>query len=161
MRKYAAFLAAALVLSSSMMVMAGATATQTVTYAVTAINELSVSGDPAILNVSTATPGSAPITVTTASTSYAVTTNLAGSKITGAIDSAMPSGVTLAVTLDQPTGGISAGTVTLTDNPQDLVTAITRLNETGKAITFALSAESHAGVVASATKFVTLTISAP
>lgn len=161
MRKFTAFLVAVWILGASMIVMAGATATQTVTYSVSAINELSVSGDPPSLTVSTATAGSAPITVTTASTRYAVTTNMIGSKITGAIDTAMPTGVTLAVSLAQPAGGTSAGTVTLTDTPQDLVTNITRLNETGKTITYALSAASNAGVVPSAAKSVTLTISAP
>ena len=163
MRKFTVFSLVVLVmaLGSSMIAMAGATATQTVTYSVLPINELSVSGDPASLTVSTAAAGSTPNAVSNASTTYAVTTNMTGSKITGALDTAMPIGINLSVTLVEPTGGKSAGAVKLTDSPQDLVTAITKLNETGKTITYALSAASNAGVVASATKSVTLTISAP
>lgn len=139
---------------------AGPTATQTVTYEVTAINELSVSGDPAALTVSTATAGSAPNSVSDASTTYAITTNETSRKITGAINTAMPAGVTLSANLAAPTGATSAGAVALTGTAQDLVTGISTLNESGKTITYSLSATSAAGVVPSATKTVTLTITA-
>jgi len=55
--------------------MAGNTATQTVTYQVSAINEASVTGNPSALTVSTATAGSDSAEVTDSTTFYAITTN--------------------------------------------------------------------------------------
>lgn len=161
MKKLTAILAAAgLICATSGIALATETATQTVTYEVAAINELSVSGNPGALTVSTATAGSAPNAVSDASTTYAITTNETGRKITGAIDTAMPAGVTLTATLAAPTGGTSAGAVTLTATAADLVTGIATLNESAKIITYGLSATSAAGVVPSASKVVTLTITA-
>ena len=139
---------------------AGPTATQTVTYEVTAINELAVSAATASLTVNAATSGSAPTAVTDATTSYSITTNETNRKITGAIDSNMPSGVTLSVTLAAPTGATSAGKQALSTSAADLVTSIATINETGKTITYELAATAAAGVVASASKTVTLTITA-
>jgi len=138
--------------------MAGSSATQTVTYAVSAINEISVSGNPAALTVSTATAGSAPDSVSDATTTYAITTNETGKKITGAINADMPAGLTLTVNLTAPTGGTSAGATSLSSVAADLVTGITTLNESAKTITYSLSATSAAGVVSSASKTVTLTV---
>lgn len=134
--------------------------TQTVTYEVQAINELAVSGNPGALTISTATAGDAPDAVTDATTTYAITTNETNRKITGAINTNMPDGVTLSVTLATPAGGTSAGKKSLSTSATDLVTGISTLNESGKAITYELAATSAAGVVASASKTVTLTITA-
>lgn len=131
---------------------------QTVTFEVQAINEMSVSGDPGALTINTATAGSAPTAVTDASTTYAITTNQTGTKITGAVDLAMPNGVTLAVNLAAPTGATSAGDVVLGTVDADVVTGITQLNEAGKTITYTLSAAPSAGVVASTTRTVTYTV---
>lgn len=139
---------------------AGDSATQTVTYEVQAINELSVSAATASLTVNSATAGAAPNVATDATTSYAITTNETNRKITGAINSNMPSGVTLSVTLAAPTGGTSAGKQALSTTAVDLVTGIATLNESGKSISYELAATAAAGVVASATKTVTLTITA-
>lgn len=148
------------ILSIGQSAFAGPTATQTVTYEVQAINELSVSAATASLTVSSATAGSAPNVATDASTSYAITTNETNRKITGAINSNMPSGVTLSATLAAPTGGSSGGKLALSTVAVDLVTGISTLNESGKSISYELAATSAAGVVASATKTVTLTITA-
>lgn len=137
---------------------AASSTTQTVTYSVSAINELSVSGNPGAMTVSTSTAGSAPDAVSDATSTYAITTNESTRKITAAIDSAMPDGVTLTVSLAAPTGGTSAGAVTLGTVAGDAVTGITKLNESGKTITYNLSATSAAGVITSASKTVTLTI---
>ncbi len=136
------------------------TATQTVTYEVSAINELTVSGNPGALTVSTATAGAAPNVVTDATTTYAITTNETNRKITGSINTAMPTGVTLSATLAAPAGATSGGKLALGTTAVDLVTGISSLNESGKTITYELSATSAAGVVPSATKTVTLTITA-
>jgi hypothetical protein len=135
-------------------------ATQTVTFEVTAINELSISGNPAPLTVSTATAGGAPNSVSDSTTSYSITTNETNRKITGALNTDMPSGVTLSVSLAAPAGATSAGPQALSTTAADLVTGISTLNETAKTITYQLSAASAAGVVPSGTRTVTLTITA-
>jgi hypothetical protein len=147
-------------LASAASAFAADTATQTVTFSVSAINEISVSGNPGAMTVSTATAGSAPTAVSNSSTTYAVTTNETGRKITAELDEAMPSGVTLTVNLAAPTGATSAGAVALTAAAQDVVTGISTLNESGKTIAYGLSATSAAGVQASDTRTVTLTITA-
>lgn len=132
--------------------------TQTVTYEVQAINQLSVSGDPGALVISSATAGSAPTDATDATTTWAITTNQTGTKVTAAINTAMPTGVTLKVNLAAPTGATSAGAVSLGTIAADLVTGITKLNESAKTVTYTLSATAAAGVVASASKTVTYTV---
>jgi len=138
--------------------LASNTANQTVTFEVSAINQISVSGNPAALTVSTATAGSEPDEVTDASTTYNITTNGSSKKITGVLDSAMPSEVTLKVNLTAPTGASSAGDVTLSATAQNLVTGITKKAEGTKGITYKLSATVAAGVVSSDTRTVTLTV---
>ena len=128
------------------------------TYEVQAINEIGVSGNPGALIINAATAGSAPDAVTDATTTWAVTTNEETKKITAAINTAMPSGLTLTVNLGAPTGATSAGAVTLGTTAADVVTSISTLNESSLGITYQLSATSAAGVVASANKTVTFTI---
>lgn len=159
MRKLTALFAAVLILGVSGIAMASGTATQSVGYEIQAINELGVSGTPT-LTVNAAIAGSAPTAVSNATSSYAITTNEAARKITGSIDSAMPEGVTLTANLAAPAGGTSAGAVVLTNVAAPLVTGIATLNESGKVITYGLSATSAAGVVAVSAKTVTFTIAA-
>jgi hypothetical protein len=130
---------------------------QTVTYQVTAINEISVSGNPSALIINSATAGSNPDDASDNSTTYAITTNESSKKITGAINTAMPSNTTLKVTLAS-SGGTSAGQVTLSASAQDLVTGISTLAESGNTITYVFSATAGAGVISSAQKTVTLTV---
>ncbi len=132
--------------------------TQTVTYEVSEINELAVSGSPGALTVSEATAGSQPDAVTDATTSYDVTTNATDRKLTAAIDTDMPADVTLSLTAAAPTGATAAGKVSLTATAADLVTSITQVAESGLGLTYELDAEVTAGVVPSASKTVTLTI---
>ena len=135
-------------------------AQQTVTFEVQAIDEMSVSGNPAALIVSTATAGSEPDAATNNATTYALTTNGTNKKITGAINSAMPANTTLEVSLTAPTGGSSLGSVGLSAVDADLVTGITQKAESGLTITYTLSATVSAGIVASDSRTVTLTLTA-
>jgi hypothetical protein len=162
MIKHTKSLAAAILSAGilSLNAFAGNSAQQTVTYEVSAINELSVSGATASVTVNSATAGSAPNVATDSTTTYAITTNEEGRKITGSINSNMPTGVTLSATLVGPTGAESQGKKALSTVATDLVMGISTLNESGKGISYELAATSAAGVVASATKTVTLTISA-
>ena len=135
------------------------TANQTVTFAVNAVNEISVSAGAISLTISTATAGSEPSDATNTATTYAVTTNESSKKITGALDSDMPAGVTLKVQLAAPTGGSSAGEVTLSGTAADLVTGITKKAEGAKTISYKLQTTVAAGVISSASRTVTFTLS--
>jgi hypothetical protein len=136
------------------------TDTQTVTFEVQAIDEISASGDPGALTISTATAGSEPDNATDNTTTYAVTTNGTNKKITGEIEANMPANVTLQVNLTAPTGGSGSGATSLSTTAADLVTGITQRAESGLGITYTLSATVGAGVVASDTRTVTLTLTA-
>lgn len=134
------------------------TATQTVSYEVTAINEISVTGSPSLV-INDATAGSG-LTSATASGTYAVTTNQTNRKITAQLDASMPAGVTLSVALAAPTGGTSAGVVSLSTTAQDVVTGVSSVNESGLSIGYTLSATVAAGVVPAGNRTVTYTITA-
>lgn len=148
--------------SAALLVVAAGTAsaqsaTQDVGFEVQAINEISVSGTPSLTISGVQSAGDAP-TSATASATYAITTNETNRKITVAIDSDMPSEVTLTAALTAPTGATSAGAVTLGTIAVDAVTGISTLNETGLGITYTLSATAKAGVVPAGTRTVTYTI---
>jgi hypothetical protein len=140
--------------------LAGNTAQQTVTYQVDAINEISVNTNPGNLVVNSATAGSEPNEDTDNTTTWAITTNQTTRKITGAIDSNMPANVTLEINLIAPTGGVSAGDVSLSTAAANLVNSIETVAESNLTITYTLSATVVAGVVAQAQKIVTLTLTA-
>jgi hypothetical protein len=127
---------------------AATTATATITYNIQAIDAITVSGNPATLNISTATAGSAPSDASDVTTTYAVTTNSTTARaIQGRISSSMPSGVSLKVNLQAPSGGTSAGTVILSTTNANLVTAITQVSQSSLTITYTLSATAAAAVV--------------
>src|SRR5579872_1605786 len=130
--------ALALVLGASGLAKAQ-TATQTVTFAVNAINVVSVSGSPT-LTVTTAAAGTAPTSVTDATSSWAVTTNQTGAKITASIASNMPAGLTLSVNLGAPTGATSNGYQALSTTAADLVDGVTQLAAGSLSATYQLAA---------------------
>lgn len=156
MRRLPVAIGFALVATAALGVEASAqTATATATFEVQAIREVSVSGNPAALIIDA---GSELAGVTDNSTTWSVTTNETGTKVTGAINTAMPSGVTLKVSLGAPTGATSAAATALSTTAADLVTGISKVQGSGLAVTYTLSATPAAGVVASTTKTVTFTI---
>ncbi len=132
--------------------------TSTITYSIGSIDAISVSGNPAPLNITTAVAGSSPSNATNTATTYAFTTNNTARKITGSLASAMPTGVTLNVTLAAPTIGISVGGVNLTMTDANLVTGIANLAQSGLRITYKLAATVSAAQVTAATNTVTYTI---
>jgi hypothetical protein len=132
------------------------TATQVVTFQVTAINQISFAGSPSLV-VNTATAGSNPTSASDASATWAVTTNQSNAKVTASINSAMPAGLTLSVALGAPAGTTSIGN-TLGTVAVDLVTGITKLAQNALSVTYTLDATPAAGVVASTTRTVTYTI---
>jgi hypothetical protein len=134
------------------------TATQTVTYQVTAINQISITGAAPTLIVNTAVAGSAPSTATSSGITWAVTTNQTAAKINASIPSNMPVGLTLSANLGAPGGATSTGIQALTTTAVDLVTGITKLNASGLSLTYSLDATTAAGVVGSGTRVVTFTV---
>ena len=131
--------------------------TQTVTFAVNAINQIAFSGAPS-LTITTAVAGSNPTSVSDATASWAVTTNQTGAKITASIPSNMPAGLTLTSALAAPAGATSAGALALSTVSVDLVTTITKLNQGALTVTYKLDATPAAGVITSSTRIVTYTI---
>jgi hypothetical protein len=122
---------------------------------------VTVSANPAALKITTAIAGSQPISVSDNSTTYTVVTpNPAGRtyKITAQLDALMPTNVTLTATLAAPTGATSVGPVALDLTARDMVTGIPRSTNATQSITYQLSATVSAGVIASTSRKVTLTV---
>jgi len=145
-------------------VMADNVDTLTINYEVKAINELEITDDSVTLTVDSATAGAQPDQASDGTT-YDITTNCAtdAKKITGGIDTAMGTGLTLKVTAGAPMGGISAGAVDISNaitgtNDANLVTAIDAVVASGLALDFTLDATVAAGVVSSAQKTFTMTL---
>lgn len=158
MKKYLIYLMVLGLIGLSIMpAFAGPTANQSVNFQIGAINELSVSGNPATLVIDSATAGSQPDPATDSSTSYALTTNGSGKKITGQIDTAMPANTDLKVSLTAPTGGSSNGQQTLTTTAVDLVTGAGKKAQSGMAISYEFDATVDADPQ-SGTRTVTLTL---
>lgn len=132
----------------------------TVTYEVQSVTLLNLSGSASVtINSGTAGGGLTDATDSSGVT-YAITNN-AGSnskKLTGKINTAMTSPTTLSVNVTAPSGASSTGYVELTASDQDLVTGIDDVDASGIAIAFKLHTTVAAGVVASATKTFTMTV---
>jgi hypothetical protein len=149
-------LMSAWILASAATIAGAQTATQTVTFQVDAINQITFSGSPSLV-ISTATAGSDPTSASAAGT-WAVTTNQTGSKITASIGSNMPSGLTLSVNVGAPSVGASTGAQALSTTAVDVVTGITKHAQSGMSVSYSLSATAAAGVVSSTARTVTYTI---
>ncbi len=157
MRRLLAVLVAGLFILAAGVAMAGNTAQQTVNFQINGINEISVSGNPGTLTISSATAGQDPDPAEDTSTTYSVTTNQENKKIVGKINQAMPQYTKLEIQLAAPTGGSSAGYVELGESDQNLVTGISKLSESGKQISYKFSAQAEAGTL-SGQRTVTLTL---
>ncbi|MEO8337559.1 MAG: hypothetical protein ABI664_21465 [bacterium] len=131
--------------------------TQVVMFQVLPINVISFTGTP-VLTITTAVAGAAPTTVTLSTSRWNVTTNQTGAKITASIPTDVPAGVTLSVSLAAPTGGTSLGYKALTTVSADLVTGITKRNQTNRTVNYRLAATSAAGVITPTSRVVTYTI---
>ena len=129
----------------------------TVTVEVAAISEIAITGN-ATLTINSATAGSDPDDATDTSTSYAVTTNESGVKITAETDVNMAAGVTLEVSAAAPAGASSAGDTTLSTTAADVVTGLGTVSQAGMGLSYTLSATAAAGQVASTAVTVTYTI---
>lgn len=131
--------------------------TQTINFSVAAINQLALSGNTVTLNIVSAAAGSNPTQATDNASTWAVTTNQSGAKISASLNSDMPSGLTLQVSLGAPAGATSAGALTLSSASVDLVTGVSQVAANGLAMNYTLDATPAAGVT-SGTRTVTYTI---
>lgn len=156
----------ALVLMSMALVqttIAQATATQTVTLAVNSVFQISTSGNPGGLTITTGTAGTDALTsVSDNSTTYSITQNFGNAvKITAHMDAALASGYTLNLNLGS-TKGTSAGSVDISNatsgSAVDVVTGIIRGADAGQSIGYTFSALASAGTLSSTNKTVTLTL---
>ena len=136
---------------------ASAQVTQTVTFQVSAINQIAVTGAPS-LTINAAVAGSAPTSVTSAANTWSVTTNQSTAMITASIPLAMPVGLTLSANLTAPAGATSTGLTALGTVAVNVVTGITKLNSAALGLTYQLDATAAAGVISSSTRVVTYTI---
>lgn len=148
--------------ASLVFVLASATAaaaqgtTQDVTLVVDAIDEVQFDQGAQTLTIS-------DNTLTTSSTglTWSVTTNSATAKrVQGAITAGtLPTNSSLTLNLTAPTTGTSAGAVSLTSTPTDLVTSIDAVSEAGLGMTYNFTAQVDTPPNgAGATVTVTLTI---
>jgi hypothetical protein len=154
--------AAAFVALISDAAMAQATATQTVSLSVSAVQLIAVSNSAVTLTID----GTSAVAGTNAvgsasdnSTTYSITHNGASNlRITAAIDAVMPSGTSLSLGLANAGGnGASAGTVVLSTTAQDVVTGIAAGVVAGETISYTFAADASAGQF-SGSRTVTLTL---
>jgi len=139
---------------------AGNTATQRITYSIQEATHIAVSGDPAPMLVTAATPGAEPVPVTEASTRYSIASNAGedSKKITAALDRDLPAGVHLEVHLAPPDGNATSTRRALSSRAADLVMNIDNVAVTNQPITYTLRADPTAPKLVGGTLLVTYTI---
>jgi len=125
------------------------TATQSVSFQVEEINVIAVSGDPGTLIITAAAAAAAPgepiLSDPDSSTTYAITTNKTGKKITAKLSSPMLPGLTLMVNLEAPTGATPIDDVELSETiAKDVVTGISKVAQKDLTITYTLKATGEA-----------------
>lgn len=120
---------------------------------------LAVSGNPAMLTVSTALPGSGLAPALDQATFYTVTTTEPDQEIVARLDAALPSGVTLSVALAAPAGASTAGQIVLSTSDQRVVGGIPVPGTyAGLAISYRLAATVASGPIPVAQRTVTFTV---
>lgn len=89
---------------------------------------------------------------------YSVMTNEENKKISAFLDKDMPAGTSLSVNLAPPKGARSMGLQALSATPVDLVIELSKVNATGLPMTYSFTADVKGGVISSATRIVTYTL---
>lgn len=120
---------------------------------------ISVSSSPSLLLINTAVAGADPTDAVNDTTTYAVSTDSTRiRKVRAKISSALPSGLSLSIAMDVPSGASSLGSRAMTTAYQDLVTGIPKFTTaSGMTITYTLSATA-AVAPASGSRTVTFSI---
>ena len=114
---------------------------QDVTIVVPDVNLISASSGTLTLSLS-ATAGNS-LSASDNSTTYSITTNGTSKKLTGILDGAYATGISLALELTAPTGGTASQT-TLSTSAQDLVTGVGQVAESGLTISYSATATAAA-----------------
>jgi len=119
-----------------------------------------VSGDPGVMSIqSTPNAGTAPTSVSDATTTYRLTSAQNGGKMIAQLNAPMPAGVTLTIVVSPPPGAQSTGSVNLDTTPRDVAVGFVNFSGNAtKSITYTLTATAAAGVVPLQSRTVTLTI---
>jgi uncharacterized lipoprotein YbaY len=132
---------------------------QTVTLEVKAINKISVSG-PVFITIDDAVAGSGPTAVSDNATTYSITHNSSATgKVTASINTALPSGIKLEITLASTIGTGSKVDISNATTAVQVVSGIAKGMDVAQPITYDFSATAAAGTLASVAKTVTLTVS--
>jgi hypothetical protein len=159
-------LSAAMILIAVMssVAMAATTGTQTVTYTMPGITNISINdGTVNLVLVDPDDPTKDPTPVSNDDTSYNIWTNKA-CHITGQLSPAMNTGLTLTIEMTAPTGGTSTavGFTSTTSGAQSLITGIPKgTKEAAKTIKYTLSATVDAEPTTTGSTTVTFTIVSP
>lgn len=111
-----------------------------ITIVVPEVEELAVAPDPVRLAFAPPAPG-APFEDAVGASTYRVTVNTAGNKITGALDGPFAEGVRLSVRLEAPPGAASLGEVELGTAARDLVADVSAVGAVGLGMEYRASAE--------------------
>lgn len=138
---------------------------QTVTFQVKEVTKLLVSGNPGALIIDNGVAGNTALnSVSDLSTTYSMTHNgnstVPAKKITAVLNADMPPHTALLITLAS-TDGTSVVEQPLSATGHDVVTDIPRGADADQIITYKLTADATAGVLASDTRTVTLTVITP
>lgn len=129
-----------------------------VPFSLFSVDDISITGTPGVMTISTATAGSDPDDVSDATTTYDISFDSGTRKITGQVDIAIPSNTTLNITLSPPAGATGQGAQSLTTAAKDLVTSISSGSYSSLTITYNFSATATAGTFTTTNRLVTLTI---
>lgn len=123
------------------------------------LDSIAVSGNPGVFTFAIPAAGSQPTALVDTSTTYSASTLSIARKITGQLNTNMPTGMTLAVQFQAPLIGTSQGSVTMTTTPADLVTGMILLTlQSGLQITYTMTATLQAAPVTNGTVTVTYTL---
>ena len=134
----------------------GQTATQNISIDIRPISRLAVAGSTTMTIPARGAAG-AP-TVSTATATYAVTTNEDNRRITVALDEPMPTGVTLRMKMDAPAGAVAEDELELSTDPRTAVTGISRQATRDLGIIFSLETARGAVVPAATNRTVKVTM---
>ncbi|MFA6916314.1 MAG: hypothetical protein WC222_07940 [Parachlamydiales bacterium] len=123
------------------------------------LDSIAVSGNPGTFVFAVPAAGSQPANLVDTSTTYSASTLSLARKITGQLNTNMPTGMTLAIELQAPLIGTSQGSVTMSTTPADLITGMILLTlQSGLQITYTMTATVQASPVTNSVVTVTYTL---
>ena len=116
------------------------TATQTVTFSVVSSSQASISSVAMPMTVRTVSTKRTSTSASVAGSSYAIATNESNQKISASLSEALPSGLSLAVSLSPPAGAASRGVTQLGATATDVVTGISAADAASLPLVYTLTA---------------------